>query len=174
MCIQKYNLIFLFCDVDTCVEQKCNQWEFTHIEVLSGVETTAGTTPAPNSRTYIVFKLPHDPHTMLLSIGHGYTHASLPCLPLATVHSHALSVFHGLSFYAHSVDFLHGRVYLSKHPLYSTTSAGQGNTLVLTLLSLSMAGCIYHIICWPITPAGHSDIPVLTLLILSTAGHVSQ
>ena len=26
-CIQKYDLIFSFCDVDTCVEQRCNQRE---------------------------------------------------------------------------------------------------------------------------------------------------
>ena len=42
-CIQKYNLIFLFCDVDICAEQECNQREFTHTEELSGVWIAAGT-----------------------------------------------------------------------------------------------------------------------------------
>ena len=42
-CIQKYNLIFLFCDIDTCVEWKCNQREFSDMEVLSGVGTAVGT-----------------------------------------------------------------------------------------------------------------------------------
>ena len=100
-CIQKYNLIFLFCDVDTCVEQKCNQKEFIHMEELSGVWTAEGTAPVQNSRTYIVFKLSCDPQARLLSIGYGYAHSPLPCLPLATVHTHALSVFHWLLFYAH-------------------------------------------------------------------------
>ena len=74
----------------------------------------------------------------------------------------------------HSVDFLHSQVYLLKYPLFSTTSAGQGDVPVLTLSILLTARCIYPNTCWPIKPAGHGDIPTLTLLILSTAGYVCQ
>ena len=38
-----------------------------------------------------------------------------------------------------SVDFLHGWTYLSKHPLCSTTPAGQSDILVLTLFILLTA-----------------------------------
>ena len=62
----------------------------------------------------------------------------------------------------HAVNFLHGQMYPSKHPLCSTTSSGQGDILVLTLLILSTARCIYHNIHRPTTPAGHSDILLLT------------
>ena len=82
-----------------CGAEVQSEREFTHTEELSGVWTAVGTAPALNSRTYIVFKLPHDPHAMLLSISYGYTHASLPCLPLA-IDFH-WSVFHWLLFFAH-------------------------------------------------------------------------
>ena len=74
----------------------------------------------------------------------------------------------------HSVDFLLDRMNLSKHPLCSTTSAGQDDIPVLTLLVLSTAGYIYHNIRRPTTLAGYGDIPVLTLLIISTVGYVCQ
>ena len=65
--------------------------------------------------------------------------------------------------YSHnrSVDFLHGRVYLSKHPLCSTTSVGQGDIPVIILSILSTNGCMYHNIRQPTAPDGHGDIPLL-------------
>ena len=46
-----------------------------------GSLNSSGNCPSTNSRPYIVFKLPRDPHAMLLSIGYGYAHAPLPCRP---------------------------------------------------------------------------------------------
>ena len=57
-CIQKNNLIFLFCDVDTYVEQKCNQRGFTHTEELSEVETAAGTAPAQKFQNLYCLQTP--------------------------------------------------------------------------------------------------------------------
>ena len=88
-------------------------------------ELTARTDFNQNSRLYIVLKLPHDPHTMLVFhwsqltptqclffIGHDL-HPRNGCFPLVTDYTHAFLV----SGY-HFVDFIYGRMYLS------TTSAG--------------------------------------------------
>ena len=46
-CIQEYNLIFLFSDVDTyCGAEVQSEREFTHMEELLGVWTAAETAPA--------------------------------------------------------------------------------------------------------------------------------
>ena len=40
MCIPKYNLIFLFCDIDTCVEQKCNQRIHTYKGAIGSLNSS--------------------------------------------------------------------------------------------------------------------------------------
>ena len=63
--IYKYNLIRLFVDGDACMEQESNQRDFaqrSHRET----ELPAGTDFIRNSRPYIVLKLQHDPHAMLV------------------------------------------------------------------------------------------------------------
>ena len=87
-------------------------------------------------------------------------------------------VFHWLQFTSMSCLFPIG--YFPKltsmgwrichHSPSSTTSIGQGDIPIITLLILSSArwSCQQHLLCS--TPAGHGDIPVITLLILSSAG----
>ena len=144
MCIKKYNLIFLFCVVDTYVEQKCNHREFTHTEELSGVWTAAGTAPAKkilnlyslqtptwcthNASFYWLWLCPR--LTSLSSIGHS-SRPCIVCFSLAIVLRPPIACF--------PITILlifHSRMYLSNHALCLTTSAGQGDILVPTLLIL--------------------------------------
>ena len=95
--------------------------EFTQKEELLGVWTAVGTTPAPNSKIYIVFKLPCDSHAMLLSIGYGYACTSLPCL---TCHSSRPCI-------------VHFSLAIVLRPLTACFP-------ITTLLIFSRAGCIYQ------------------------------
>ena len=105
--IYKYNLILLFVDGDACVEQESNWSECSRTRrKRRESELSAGTDFRQNSRTYLVLKLSHDSHAMLvfhlsqliptyyfLFIGQGL-HPWNACFSLAMVYTHAMFVLY--------------------------------------------------------------------------------
>ena len=105
-------------------------------------------------------------------IGYGYAYASLPCLPLVTVHANVLSVPHWLlltpTYCVFSgnpfVVFIYGRMYLSiKSPEFNTSArhsdilhsspsyfpkCSHGNFLSATLLHSRHSTQARQSLCW--------------------------
>ena len=122
----------------------------THNGAIGSWNSQRTTDFSQNSWTYIAFKLPRDPHAMLLFHCLWLRPHLTPCLPLVTVHANVLLIPHLLLLTPtycvvsgnHFVDFIYGWMYLSVTSAGATTTLGHGDILAITPLILLTPGCI--------------------------------